>query len=292
MWELIDGLSWQAAAIAVLLAFVVLLTVGRGRSPAMGALLRVAAAAAAVVATFAVFNTLNNLQNAAAQRAWDARATEVGARALVPGSPLACLDGHAGEVIENACEKAVFARPETTAVGVAYIEAKLKLLSDGLKLGARDAGTATAVAGLRRAIELDRFGLAAQVLAIRDGCTAERCAAFALLNDPATLKANLKARAYDTYVARYAPDWGKEPAVAETPKPAEEPAQASAAGAPAPVSERYDFPSSASIPPVSIMNSEPPRPPEGDAAAHAPAAAESPLRLPPRRPQTQGAATR
>jgi hypothetical protein len=60
-----------------------------------------------------------------------------------------------------------------------------------------------------------------------------------------------------------------------------------------PLSSRYDFPSAASIPPVSIMNKEPPRPPE-DAQAQTPQQpqAQQQTPIPPKRPQTQGAAPR
>ena len=61
---------------------------------------------------------------------------------------------------------------------------------------------AASFAARRRAIELDRFGIAAHVLAERDGCTAERCAAFAFLTDSGVLKANMKAQAFDQYVSR------------------------------------------------------------------------------------------
>jgi hypothetical protein len=63
-----------------------------------------------------------------------------------------------------------------------------------------------------------------------------------------------------------------------------------------PLSSRYDFPSAASIPPVSIMNAEPPLPPgasnanaaapPADAPAATAAAAPAPkVPVPPRRPQ-------
>ena len=64
--------------------------------------------------------------------------------------------------------------------------------------------------GARRAIELDRYGIAAHVLAMRDGCTAEQCVAFVWLRDVTVLKANLKAQVYDQYVSRYAAAWNAE----------------------------------------------------------------------------------
>jgi hypothetical protein len=47
----------------------------------------------------------------AERQALEARAFELTARAMAPGSALACLDAMAGDVVEDACEKAVFASP-------------------------------------------------------------------------------------------------------------------------------------------------------------------------------------
>jgi len=106
-------------------------------------------------------------------------------------------------------------------------------------------------------------------------------------------------QAFDTYVARYASSWNKSDVVAE-----KEPATtaslpaAGATGSPAspnnPVANRYDFPSAASIPPVSIMTTEPLLPKQTTPADVAPAAAESAaptvkLPVPPKRPQAQAA---
>src|SRR5262245_23674994 len=48
---------------------------------------------------------------AAERRLIEARAFELSARALVPGSPLACLDSVAAEIGEGHCERAIFATP-------------------------------------------------------------------------------------------------------------------------------------------------------------------------------------
>ena len=204
-------------------------------------------------------------ERTAEQRALLQRDSQLSMSAVAPGSPLACLDGVAGEQVENACEKAVFADAQSTARAVAYIGARLALLADVVAVARGDREFLAAFATARRAIELDRYGIAAHVLAVRDGCTAERCAAFAMLQDTGALKANLKVQAFDTYVARYASAWDKsEPAadkaaagLRRTPLPPV--ASAGEPPAPHPVDSRYDFPSAASIPPVSIMNAEPPR---------------------------------
>ena len=243
--------------------------------------------------------TLNDRM--AERRALLQRAAELSASALAPGSALSCLDGGAGESVGNACEKAVFADAQSAASAVAYTAQRLTLLRDAAALAAHDAGVTETFAATRRALELDRYGLVAHVLADRDGCTAEQCAAFALLQDTEALKANLRVRAYDTYVTRYAASWNKsepksEP-VAEKELPPAAPALASAppptelAGR-VPVSPKYDFPSAASIPPVSIMNAEPPLPKSAEApkadAPKAPAETGT-VPVPPKRPRTQAA---
>jgi hypothetical protein len=251
-------------------------------------------------ALYAGWQAYTGFERAADRRALDARQLELASRALAPGSPLACLDGAAGETVENACEKIVFARPETVAAAVAYVGARLSLLSDGLRYaGQGDAAYAVTLAGLRRAIELDRFGIAAHILSTRDGCSPDHCSSFVLMRDTTALKANIGAHAFDKYVARYAGGWNeeKQTPVAETAPVASAPATPAAPGVTAavPLSSKYDFPSAASIPPVSIMNAEPPLP-KSAITGQAPAAqAESPegaAPVPPKRPAGQAAGTR
>ncbi len=197
-----------------------------------------------------------------------------------------------GDAVENACEKAVF--------GSAAKRRRRRRLYGGAAAAARRRGAYARPAGRRRAcrqprraIELDRFGIAAHVLAARDGCTAERCAAFALLDDTDALKANLKAQVFEQYVSRYAEAWNKrraekQPALSALPAPA--PAMRRPPKAPQPLSDKYDFPSAASIPPVSIMNAEPPAAEaDADATPRPPAPSAAPP-MPPQRPSAAGAA--
>ena len=101
------------------------------------------------------------------------------ARAIAPGSALSCLDELAGETVEAACERAVFASPEGVAAAVSYVTAQLALLADGTALcPSSDANYAGELASLRTALELDRFGIVAHVLVEREGCTVDRCDAL------------------------------------------------------------------------------------------------------------------
>jgi hypothetical protein len=195
---------------------------------------------------------------------------------LAPGSVLPCVDGTAGETVANSCEKQVFASAQSAATAVAYVGARIDLLSQAHALARRgDTRALSALASTRRAVSLDRYGIAAHVLSRRDGCTANTCAVFALLANADVLKANLKAQIFDQYVSRYAASWdapaGKRaPAVAHGPAvsslPAAEPSpnEARAEVTPPvasvvrkPVSKQWHFPSADSIPAVSIMTPEP-----------------------------------
>lgn len=228
------------------------------------------------VAAFAIADQMAADRRAAHERALLARHDELTARAMAPGSALACLDAAPGDATETACEAAVFGSPQSAAAAVAYIGARMALLADVRDMPA----LAARLAATRRAIELDRFGIAAQVLSQRDGCSAAQCTGFALVTDSSMLRSNLKARTFDQYVSRHSAAWNgpaqaaPDKPVAAAQPPAAPPLQAAApAGAePRPVSSKYDFPSAASIPPVSIMNAEPPLSKEAADAKQAAAA--------------------
>jgi hypothetical protein len=222
------------------------------------------------------------------RRALDARLLEMNTRALMPGSPLACLDATAGELVEASCEKALFASPEAVAASVAYVSAQLSFLADGSEYERRSgANYESALGGLRHAIETDRFGIVAHVLADRDGCTADRCGGFGLLRDTSQVSENLSEHKYDSTVLHHASEWLQSalsmvasntpasPPPVLPPPPAPNSAAVASAAAPLPKTAPNGlfFPSSASIPAVSIMSAEPTGPPpQADAAAKPPSA--------------------
>lgn len=203
------------------------------------------------------------LENAAlrdrdAQRsALKLRARELTVQALAPGSTLACLDALAGETVQAACERAVFATPAGVASAVAYVAAQYALLSDMTAFNTRGgAGIGDDLVPLRRGLEADPFGLLAHVLVRRDGCTSEHCAAFALLRDPSHVRTNIIARTLQHYVDHYRDVWARSAEMAAVGV-----ADAAPTGTADPARRKVpvniDFPSAASIPPISIMNPEP-----------------------------------
>ena len=256
---------WAVGVAAALVVALVVIAVMRAGVSEFGSLVfRVAVIVIAVVFGWTYINRASDRDRADERRALDQRAADLVGRAVSPGSAIACLEATNTETVEGACERAVFASPETVAAATAYLSARLSLLADAHEFTSRrDQSYEAIIAGLRRTIGADRYGLASQVLATRDGCTADVCDAFGLVYDDKKLRANLKDRLFDVTVARYAVNWPTRT----------RPLASSGGGAPTgvPAGPNVTFPSAASIPPVSIMNAEPPQ-----AAAAPPSQAAAP----------------
>ena len=284
--------AWAAGGAAALFVLIAALTLSRSGVPVAGALLRVLVIVAAGAAVVVLLQQNASRDRLTERRALDQRAAELAARVVTPGSPLACLDAVAGDAVETACEKAVFASPATVASAVSYVTARLALLSDATDYARRSGGGYESVlATLRVSIESDRYGIVAHVLSVRDSCTPLLCDSYVLLKDPDRVQANLRDRLFDRYVERYAAEWARPQASgaplaegqAANYSTASTPPAAPAATAPVPVSPKYDFPSAASIPPVSIMTPEPGAPSETKPApAATPAAPKHPTHPAPR----------
>jgi hypothetical protein len=213
------------------------------------------------------------------RRALDERAFALKLQALMPGSALACVEAIA-PVIQDACEKALFAGPETAAAAVAYVTAQLELLSDARKhMQASGFAYSDNIMAVRTAIERDQFGIVAHVFATRRACRADQCDLFVLLQDNGRVRANLEERPFEASLALHSPEWAAHgnrsvAGVAGVSSPA-----GTAMGAVRPGGKLF-LPSSSSIPSVSIMTPE-------SAASQQPnettASAETPGR--PRKPQ-------
>jgi hypothetical protein len=197
----------------------------------------------------------------AEQRGFDARAIELAHYALSPGSPLACLSGYAGEMVESSCENALFSTPQTAASAVTYVAAELSLLADAdNNLNRNNIGYGPALIRLRHVIELDRFGLAAHILLLRDGCTPDRCRAFSLFQDNHKIRSNLSERTYENYVARHFERWkvaDASPSNGSSSAEAMVDARLGPSDLNRPLGARLKLPSS-TIPPISIMDPESP----------------------------------
>jgi hypothetical protein len=275
---------WILGAIAALFVVLGVVAIVRFGTNAAAGFMRISLVL--IVAGLAwVYLERAGVQDRMAERgAFEARLAALNAQANAPGSTLACLNGLGGETVELACEKSIFATPETVAAAVTYTSARLALLADAVDFARANPAHASGYTALKRSLEADLFGLVSYVLATRDNCTAQQCDAFQFMSDLSKVQANLKDQTYQTYIGRYAGMWpvrtvgGSRSAAESTP--------VAAAPPPMPMSSKYSFPSAASIPPVSIMNAEPAAPapaapPPVQAAAPPPPAAAPPAAAPP-----------
>jgi hypothetical protein len=279
---------WAAGATSAIFLALVVLAIGRaGAVASINVLFRVAIVAIAVSAGWLYFQRIERQDRAAELRLLDERSAALLVRAVAPGSALSCLDELAGETVEAACEKAVFSSPEAVSAAVAYVTAKLALVVDRNEYARRvDPAVAADLAPLLTALEIDRFGIVAHVLATRHGCTTGKCDVLTWFSDDSHVLANLRDHTFDEQVAKFAANWNSPSRAAVDSAAAEPPHPAPALT----VSPRYDFPSAQSIPPVNIMAPEPPlrpsAPPNGQSASPSgdgnPRPATAPV--PPRRP--------
>lgn len=264
---------WATVAVAAFVALLVLITLLRAdKSVANGALVAITIGAIGL-AGYSAFRGFGS--SGSSQASGEAR--DPIAKAM---PALACVDDLAGDMVLAACEKALFSSPETVAAAVSYASARLARLTAIGDVAAADKQMTPELTRLRRAIERDRYGLIAYVLSSQDRCQPTDCAAFRSLTDSSRIAANIGDHLYETTLTRYAPSWGGLPMTAGAG-----PVPATAAGATLPVPGTpaltgvteapsgkptdIDFPTSASIPPVSIMTEPTPAKPAAAAATNA-----------------------
>ena len=304
---------FSAGAAAIVVAILFRMALRRAGGAGKARLLWVCAVAFfGAIFAYALFDRSAARDLVAERRGVEARAAELTARALAPGSALGCLDAVANALVENGCEKPLFATPETVAAALAYVDARFSLLAASATLAEHDPGYRPAFERLRQGLESDRYGFVAQVLTTR-GCSGPDCPEMKLLRDPARVVANMKGRVFESALGSHALAWA--PGIASTvtsAPPSSIPMLAttgashdsSAAPVGTPSTAKFDYPSANSIPAVSIMSAEPAPPPEPKATVspppppkrpaarhHQPAkqAAGPPPAAPPSQPQPQSA---
>lgn len=258
---------WATLIAASFIALVVLIVLLRAdKTMANGALAVIALLAIGIASTTTVrsFGTSSRI----AEPMIEARP---GTQHVALAPAIACLDGLAGESVESACEKAVFGSAAVAAAAVSYAAGQVSQVIAGA--GARS--LTPEQQAIKRAVERDRFGLVAHVIAVRERCVVTDCPLFRALADSDRIKANMKERLYDTLVARYSPSWTSANAMTAVPATAGLlPGMPAGPNVPSGRPTSVDFANSADIPPVSIMT-----PPD------APAQRAAPVPTPPTRQQ-------
>ncbi len=191
---------------------------------------------------------------------------------------LSCVDDLAGDTVLTACEKVLFGSAESTAAAISYAASKITRLVAAGDVATANRNLTPELEALRRAVERDRYGLMAYVLAGRDHCTAVACPAFRSLANNRQIISNMDDRFYEGLVVRYSGSWNAPPVAATASLPGI--VAALPPGIPTGKPTTAEFPSAASTPPVNIMTPEPGTPPAPRAAA-APGSAPLPSPRPP-----------
>ena len=198
---------------------------------------------------------------------------------------LFCIDDFAGDAVLSACEKKLFGSAESAAAAVSYAAYQISRLTALGNAAAANQAMTPELQALRRAVERDRYGLMAQALQARDGCTPAACAAFGSMIDSRQIAANMDEHTYDGLVARYAASWNAPAAALPVAGPVAVPVAGLGPSVPTGKPTNADFPSAASTPPVSIMTPEPPLPQRSP-----PAAANASIQAPRQSPSPAAAA--
>jgi hypothetical protein len=203
---------------------------------------------------------------------------------------LACIEDLAGDTVLAACEKDLFSSAEVAAAAVSYAASEIERLTTYGDVASANQDMTPDLMSLRQAVERDRYGLVAHILAERYRCTPSDCAVFRAISNRRQIVANMEAHTYDGLIARYASSWNlpQSPLQASTPAAGAPGTPLAAQGSLVPAQgplgpsvlvgrpTNAEFPTAASTPPVSIMNPEPgtgTRPAKGASPPPAPAAA-------------------
>ena len=252
---------WLTLAAAGFFGIILLITLVRAeKSVANGALTVITLLAIAIAAAA----TLREFGPVGPRASGETRSSQPISAAL---PALSCIDDLAGDTVLTACEKGLFGSAESAAAALSYAASQITRLTAFGDVVAANASMTPELQMVRRAVERDRYGLMAYVLAARDHCTPSDCAAFRALTDHNQIAANMNERIYEGLIARYAPSWNA-PAAAG-------PVTALAPSTPTGKPTNAEFPTAASTPPISIMTPEP------GPAVPAPSASRPPASSPP-----------
>jgi hypothetical protein len=271
LWRLPTFPMWLTLAASGFFGIIVLITLLRAeKSVANGALTVITLLAIGIAATATIRGFGPGSQSASGET----RSFQPMSAAL---PALSCVDDLAGETVLTACEKALFGSAESIAAALSYAASQITRLTAFGDVAAANAGMTPELQMVRRAVERDRYGLMAYVLAARDHCTPSDCAAFRAITDREQIVANMNERTYEGLVVRYAPSWNVP---AATPGPVAALPPSMPLGKPT----NAEFPTAASTPPISIMAPEPgqattpstPRPPASSSSSPPPTGAPMP----------------
>jgi hypothetical protein len=202
----VPGWAVAAGGLAVVLLLILVL---RPRSEGGGVAVVAQLAVVALIGGAAYFGLKYFEDNSrfSERRAIEDRAATLLSQANQPGSVLGCLNAAAGPVLDEACEKMIFAEPQRIASAIGVTADRVALLYDATLYAARDAAFLERFEHLRKSLEADPFGLVAHVFATEHKCIPDSCTRFRILKDIDKVKSNLTSRKFDGLLAKYKETW-------------------------------------------------------------------------------------
>jgi hypothetical protein len=197
---------------------------------------------------------------------------------------LVCVENSTADLVDANCEKLIYLRVNTLLSIVAHVEARLDLLRDAYAAAQRDTSLGPLVERLRIPLELDRWGIVAQLLMMRDSCQPGRCRVSYLFRDFSKIEEHMRQRTFEkAYV--------KLSITPVMPSQAPNPALPPSSGRGSPVPPNFPLPGPESMPAVNIMSPEPAVKPAPPAAAPAPKVTPAPRAVKPATPAAPKPAT-
>jgi hypothetical protein len=207
----LPGWALAAAGLGVVLLLILIL---RPRNDPSGLATLAQLALVAVVGGAAYFGLKQNEDEArfAERKAIEDRATVLLSQMNQPGSVLACLNVSVVPVLDEPCEKMIFAEPQRITSAIAVTADRISLLYDAVNYAAREPGFADRFEPLRKTLEADPYGIVAHVLATEYKCIPESCTRFRIFRESERIKANLTYRKFTDLLARHKESWARSPA--------------------------------------------------------------------------------
>src|SRR6266404_4536129 len=172
LWRSPTFPMWVTLAAAGFFGIILLITLVRAeKSVANGALTVITLLAIAIAAAATLRGFVPGGQSASGET----RSSQTISAAL---PALSCIDDLAGDTVLTACEKGLFGSAESAAAALSYAASQITWLTAFGDVAAANASMTPELQMVRRAVERDRYGLMAYVLAARDHCTPSDCAAL------------------------------------------------------------------------------------------------------------------
>lgn len=206
----LPGWAIAAGGLGVVLLLILVL---RPRNDTSGLGTLVQLALVAVVAGAAYFGLKQNEDSArfAERKAIEDRATLLLSQANQPGSILACLNVSVVPVLDEACEKTIFAEPQRITSAIAVTSDRIALMYDVVNYAAREPAFVERFEQLRKTLEADPYGIVAHVLATEYKCIPESCTRSRIFKEAERVKANLTYRKFDELLVRHKESWARNP---------------------------------------------------------------------------------